>query len=264
MQDSPIIVTGFQRSGTTMIAYILNKHFPKFTNESGIIQEIVKDYAGVLKNIDNITYSRYGEYSNEEVVFKLKGKPGSQAICQLYNQLYDSGITRNKFTQDYGKQRTTVIGQKPSSYVDHEVWGDKITNFAGHLKYLKYVFPKAKIIYVIRNGLDSIASNLRLGWGTEEKLWEKWKIEIEDYLKWSSCDDGYLLIKQEDMLQKGATVYNQLVEFLGKKIDMHHFNSFIYKAEKAENAMRKTTYRYDYLKSIPMVCFNLLEKLGYV
>lgn len=251
--DDPIIITGFQRSGTTAVTYALYKSFPNIINESGIMKMAIDHLLSLDSNFKEHISWRFGVDEDS-----LNWAPASY-IKSLYTQLIDSKVHSLKFTKDYPNQpETTIIDEKPLEPGYWHYWGDKITNAGKIIPLIKEIFPESKIIYVVREPLEVIASNLRLNWfPDEESAWNLWMQEAVEYYKWKK-DIPHLIIRQKELLNFPQNVAGQMTEFLGHQFLEGDFGSFVYKGDKPE---RKTTNPSDYNLTIPSKMVAMVQMM---
>lgn len=148
INDSPILIIGLSRSGTTLLTRIINAH-PKIKilfvytgflrRMNGHFQPFNEKNIARLLNYQKKMYDAYGEtILNEEKIKQIKNFLGYKNIT--YKKIY---MTLMKFLMNLTKD---------------EMWGEKYDGSGKEMDLFLKMFPKGKIILITRNLYDAFAS----------------------------------------------------------------------------------------------------------
>lgn len=188
----PIFIMGMQRSGTSILAIVLL--LPGFTSfgEGHLWFEVVEPFS----RFRNPHYRR----GYRQDVFAL----GQQRnlLLEKYIALAIDQFHRHN------------IPEEPRRWVDKSPGPEAV----GVAPILAEVFPKSQFLFVVRNGIQTVDSGIRLwhdstdifrtmcvGWAKTMSTWRR----VRDQLQ-----DRYLEVRQEDMAQDPDKVAKCLTEFL--------------------------------------------------
>lgn len=91
----------------------------------------------------------------------------------------------------------------------------EITRFAPELR---AALGRCKIIYMIRDGVQVVASGYRLGWGSVETLAFNWKGLLErTRAAMASCPQDYLELRYEQLVLEPAATLDRVLDFCGRE-----------------------------------------------
>jgi hypothetical protein len=193
---SPIIIIGMHRSGTTLVSQLLN--------EAGVHQGVFRDHNSEAFHFLSINQQVLGNSGSswlepkipeEQNWFKISAK-------DLYQIHFQNASPRFSAGTKWG-------------------WKDPRNTFTLSM-YLK-MFPNAKVIHVIRNGMDvALSLKSRNGVLNEPEikdldslafnfnLWEKYIEQGESNRK---LGDRFLAVKYEDLLNNPSTELQRMSRF---------------------------------------------------
>lgn len=80
----------------------------------------------------------------------------------------------------------------------------------------KNLFPKAKFVYIYRNGIDVVNSMMHFGWFSTQEfsvLCEFWAERVFQYDYLRQCENA-VSIRHEDFLTSPGKIFNQLFQYL--------------------------------------------------
>lgn len=205
---APVFVTGFARSGTTWVNYLLNEYF-----DLGMVNEgqFILKYARRLE--------RYGD--------RLPKRVHKKFLRNLQQDDFFAILERNYFIKiDWEKVR---LCEPRFSYLVREILcqiadglgkgriGSKYPEFGRYLALLDVFFPDALILHVIRDGRDCALSHKSLTWGHQNiyaaaRSWSTYVGQVRDYA--SRICNRYLEVRYEDLLLDREGTLQKLGQFL--------------------------------------------------
>lgn len=90
----------------------------------------------------------------------------------------------------------------------------EITRFAPELR---AALGRCRIIYVVRDGVQVVASGYRLGWGSIETLAFNWKGLLErTRAAMAACPEDYLELRYEQLVLEPAATLDRVLAFCGR------------------------------------------------
>lgn len=197
---SPVIIIGMHRSGTSLLSRVFNK--------AGVFQGVFRDHnheAFHFLSINQQTLQKSGnDWLNPSVPEKVNYYSiSAEELYAIHFQISSNRIKRTLSTHRWG-------------------WKDPRNTFTLPM-YLE-LFPKAKVVHLIRDGkevamslkkrndttgevIDERLSDLNFGF----KLWEKYLIQGSSY---RNTMDAFLELRYEDLIQKNESTIKALKGFL--------------------------------------------------
>ena len=210
-KPAPFFIVGAQRSGTTMMRLMLNRH-PEIAVpfESGFIPVFVP------------LLERYGDLSRRENARRLL-----EDIAAYPLQRDRGGLIKNP---------ETILKQPITTYADlidaiftvdararHKVrWGDKTPSYVTDLDVLWSLFPKCRIVHLVRDGRDVALSNRNVEWGIHSLPraaadW-RWKTTLGRKVG-AVVAEHYLELKYEDLVLDPERSLRRVCAFLDATFD---------------------------------------------
>ena len=204
--NPPVLIIGFQRSGTTMARLMINSHpniaVPFETGFFARYQRAAERYGDLsdaenakaaLRDIAGERFAQFGKLITDEDEI-LAARPGSMA------ELIDSVML--SYARRQGKQR----------------WGDKSPEHNEDIDVLATMFPDAKIIHVIRDGRDVALSHKSVSWASRHlpKVAREWNSTtiLCDKIGGLLGSERYLLVHYEDLVRNTETVLRKICTFI--------------------------------------------------
>lgn len=180
--DSGIFVVGCPRSGTTLLRMILDSHPLLCSGEE----------TGFLEEMENI-------------------------VTHRWHQLKHFGLQREEVLTNIRKFFLT-FHHNYCLMMEKNIWIDKSPDYVKNLGFINELFPKCKVIHIIRDGRD-VAASYREKWGRRGffKALCDW---VECVRKGRSASiwlgkDRYFELRYEDLVNNPRMVLNDLIKFLG-------------------------------------------------
>ncbi len=208
--SSPLFIIGSPRSGTTMLAGLL-RHTP--WGEAFETHFIVK-YFRLLPRLGNLSDpTAFGRLA-ERIL-------GERPIAQHKLGLTAQGLYDSLPQHDYASL-VDAIGRAYGVRKGHLSWGDKTPHYITDVDVLHLLYPRAKMLYLVRDGRDVAMSLLERDWGpaTIYTCAQQWQHENEPRPIFSSLRSKGLLhdIRYEDLLAKPHETLAGILSFLGQSI----------------------------------------------
>jgi len=263
MNANPIFIGGF-RSGTTLLINLLGMHpdlAPWFETKS--LCEALR-WMHVIKNPANENFETHYTtpaeptgFSQEAVRQRMLGHiehtfaringalPSGKAQHEKYPIGFDcirysretacAALTdwaaATSATSDYDAVRQatrhliTTLGEQQRLAFNRPVWINKTPEIVRFSQELRDTLGPCKIIYLVRNGLNVVASARKLGWGDIESLAFNWKTLLEHTRNAMRNDPGnYLELRYEDLVSNPQDTLDRVFAFCGQD---PHGNSIV-------------------------------------
>jgi len=212
VDDRPIFVVGFQRSGTTLLQALLGSHsriaappetyfifrIADFADYYGDLQEDV-NLRRALHDLLNPPLPLFDECGFDEERLFERARAGDRT----YPSLFDTMM------RDYAERMSKVR------------WSDKTPGQpAGRVLDL---FPDAQIVHILRDPRDVIASSLETPWtkANAAKLAEEWRrFTLENIAVGRASGEGsYMEVRYEELTRDPDGVLRAICAFLGEVYD---------------------------------------------
>ena len=204
----PLFIVGSPRSGTTVLAGLL-RHTP--WGEAFETHFIVK-YFRLLPRLGNLSDPRtFGRVAQQIL--------GERPIVQRKLGLTPQGLYNSLPQHDYASL-VDAIGRAYGVLKGHRSWGDKTPHYITHVDVLHLLFPRSKMLYIVRDGRDVAMSLLEKSWGpaTIYTCAHQWQHENQPRPTLSALRSKGLLydIRYEDLLAKPHETLAGILSFLGQ------------------------------------------------
>jgi hypothetical protein len=214
----PFFIVGAQRSGTTMLRLMLNRH-PHLAVpfESGFIPEFdgrQKAY-GDLRDMENAAALLRDICKHTKVE---KGRLVEDPRAVLARPIATYGDLVRAIFEAYAARRGKTR------------WGDKTPAYVTELDILWRLFPGCSIIHLVRDGRDVALSLRDLDWGSRHlphvaNDW-RWKTTVAHKVG-AILADNYFEVRYEDLVLRTEATLRRICEFLGEPFhdDLLRFDS---------------------------------------
>lgn len=192
LDNSPVIIYGAARSGTTYLTHLINTHPDIF------ISDETRIFVWAHRAIQKLT--------NEEMAF-FRMRDDFQ------------GYLREAFP-------SLIRGFYSKMFPERRYWGDKNPHYVaddndGCLETILDLFPDARFIHIIRDGRDVVCSGLRGVWKDFDAVHQMWTSHVNRGCAFGRRlpADRYFELRYEDLVRDDVGMARQLFAFLG--IEMH-------------------------------------------
>jgi hypothetical protein len=208
MDETPIFLTGFARSGTTWVNRLMRDYFDAgFVNEGQFI----------LTFGSRIT--RYGDLHTTRCrarFLKDLAKDDFFSILARNYKVYIDWAGVLEKTQGFPEIVKSILLQIARQTGKRRI-GSKYPVFGRHLSLLNALFPDCRVIHVVRDGRDCALSHKRVVWGHQNTYSAAvhWRRYIEIARRHSrNLSDRYLEIRYEDLLMESEKTMRVLENFI--------------------------------------------------
>jgi len=230
-KSSPLFILGSGRSGTTLLQRVLNSH-------SEIC--IWGEHSGFLAQIAEAYFNFSNENFRRNVIIPNKNNPGVEGYLKRIRNPINWSAWYNWLTEDSIKNNFKMFLESffnPAG-LDVSFWGFKEICYGLDdkvLEFLKEVLPDAKFVFVVRNPVDTISSQIAMFYKQDKKdlslLANKWALQNNKYFEFNKNNPGNsVIIRYEDIVSDNEKTLNKLFSFLSlqcaqKQSEIMYFDS---------------------------------------
>lgn len=206
-QDQPLFIVGAPRSGTTLLRTLLNRH-PRIAlcDETYFFYYVYKR-AGAFGDLSKSTNRSHlvDQYLVTDRIKRLELDEG-----KLQEALLDEGDSYAAFFASLLKFFARSKGK--------ERWGEKTPDHALHVDTLLAWYPNCRIIHIIRDPRDVVASLLRMPWGAKSVLANsrRWVQCNEAAVRLQGCEN-YKTIQYEQLTKDPKSELTDICQFVGEE-----------------------------------------------
>ena len=213
LSDQPIFIVGCERSGTTVLRLMLNEHSKialppqtKFSRKLYKRRMLFGDLSNGKNNDKIIDWILERETNIKLIDLKLDNNHlrESWEDCTTIGEI--TGTVFQQYSQTRHKSR----------------WGDKRPYYIRYIPQLLKLYPDARIIHVIRNGHDCIASLKRMPWWNKNSIHSmlNWRHSIRMGVKAAGAfKDQFLEVRYEDIVRHPETQLKKICDFINVKYE---------------------------------------------
>jgi len=237
MSRCPVFLVGAPRSGTTLLAEMLNANCDVFVfNETVFYDALVVAKADCGNDREKL-FATLVEHLCGRIDARLAREEGGRkefgsrfpiAEAEKIKSLFRKRISEEVKGYDKPAQILQTFMEVVASVKGKSVWGEKTPNHLFHLKEILADFPEAKVINVVRNPWDFLISykfawRQRGGKAENQKLYHPFVTSLlwRKYVKggqWLN-DSGYarqcITVRYEDIVADPVGLFSRVYRFLG-------------------------------------------------
>ncbi|MEY4642690.1 MAG: hypothetical protein RLZZ227_2684 [Pseudomonadota bacterium] len=251
MQDIPVFIGGF-RSGTTLLINLLGLH-PQITPwfETRDLCEAVR-WQHVLRHPQQALFENAYCAPAEPAGFTLDAVyhrvllqlrdtqarvSGARASGKAMHERYPLGNDYVRYSQAEaeaavdewragctGSDLARVaaangalirrLGARQQQVHGAGAWINKTPEITRFAPELRAALGRCRMIYVVRDGIQVVASGFKLGWGSVEALAFNWKGLLErTRAAMQQCPDDYLELRYEELVREPAMTLDRVLNF---------------------------------------------------
>ncbi len=211
--EKPIFIVGCPRSGTTILATILNSH-PEIATAT---ETHFFNYISHEKKYDwkNFTEAHFELFLDESriVDFYTLLKITKDELRESFKKTKLSSNPDNNKKQIFNILIETLLEKKAKKF-----FCEKTPQHLQNVEKIIELYPKAKIIHLIRDGRDTVNSLIKMPWRpagllNNSRFWQGY-IKLGKKLEAKLGKDSFVTIKYEDLLKEPETTIKKLCDFL--------------------------------------------------
>ncbi|MBI5742120.1 MAG: sulfotransferase [Nitrospirae bacterium] len=251
----PLFILGCERSGTTLLASLLQ------CSSYGELVEthfITKYY----KHLDN-----YGNLRDKNNLTKLlKDILKTRSVMQ-----WKIRIDLDRFYEELEEfsYREIVhnLCMKMARKNGNRLWGDKTPHFTLDVDILYEIFPNSKYIFIVRDGRDVALSLLNEPWGehnifTCAERWNKYN-RSNQILEQLNNQKQLFFLRYEDLLDNAEKILRDLYKFIDEEFHEKEMNKLIKGIRKGNYNKWKSTMSERQIKVFENTAADTLKRFGY-
>ncbi len=218
---NPIFIIGTERSGTNLIRLILNSHpniaiphpphiLKNFSKLEPLYSDLKKDInykrliKDVIKMVDLHPYPWEIKIDKDKIFNSAK----ERNLINIFFAIYD------QYLESTNKKR----------------WGCKSTFMINHVALIRYYYPQAKFIYMVRDGRDVAVSAKKSIFNHYSVYYvaKLWKEEQQIGIYWLNkiSMNDILLVRYEDLLNDSEKSVKSVCYFLNEPYEKNMLNFF--------------------------------------
>ncbi len=216
MEKPPIFIVGCERSGTTLLRLMLHSH-PEIA---------IPPQTKFLKKL----WKRRLQFG------ALEKNQNREKLIQWFSKNHNRNTKLVDLNLDWDKVRTdlnncpptlgsfvSVIFRRYSLQQGKIRWGDKRPYYIKYLPQLLSLFPSAKIIHIVRDGRDSVASLKKMPWWKKSSIYSmlNWREAIRNGNKAGKNipKNQFFELKYEDLVANTETWLRKICQFIDEPFD---------------------------------------------
>ncbi|HEX9757383.1 MAG TPA: sulfotransferase [Nitrospiria bacterium] len=208
----PIFVVGAARSGTTMLQLIINAH-PKIA----IFGEI--HYFDQILQIKRFIPSMSRDEDLEKFfsfVRRIRAFQFLPGIEEILSGVKDRMLVIKSRTYE-GFYR--ILLEEYAKIKGATRFGEKTPGNVRHIDQLFRIFPNAKVIHIIRDPRDVVASSLKMPDASKDIIIHalSWASDIVLGNHFSNREESYIEVRYEDLTQHPKEEMERLCRFVGEE-----------------------------------------------
>ena len=203
-------ITGLQRSGTTLLSFMLSNHPAVFMDEYSLGFRIMQALNGNYRKV----LPHYLDLSEKEIISRLVEHDYKGRLRQLIDlSLLKEGVSTQELINQSIQQKLKLEGRS--------VWGNKSPGLQHWLPQLLLLVPHTKLIHIVRDGRATAASmhkraRKNLEWSAQR--WVDGNLTALHH-QFILGEDKMLVLRYEDLLSEPESSIKRVCLFLGLEYD---------------------------------------------
>lgn len=212
MNDKPIFVVGFQRSGTTLLQALMGAHpriaappemyfvfrIANFAGRYGDLRDVA-NLRRVIRDALNPPLDTFSQAGFDEERVLERAREGEPTMRGVFEAIMTD------FAERHGKRR----------------WSEKSPGQS--IAQVERLFPDAQLLHIVRDPRDVIASSLETPWTSDDAhgLAHRWRNFTLDNIRrgLKAGPARYFQLRYEDLTREPEAVLRVVFAFLGEQYD---------------------------------------------
>lgn len=202
--DSPIFIVGAGRSGTSILLQALGKHpaILSFPGEAPFLTSIGGNASlfDPILNKENVEYYRSSLKIDIDHLYNLLGKLGIEIAGGKY----------------YGMRNILKSAWTNKSFTSKNHWSAKTAPTEKVANGLLNIYPNARFIYIVRNGIDVVHSRTKFHGFCDNEFQQHchaWSNSITKY-RYLIHHNRAVCVRHENLLSDPVEFFNEIFDFL--------------------------------------------------
>ena len=254
--ERPVFINGMSRSGTTLLVSIFDAHpdgamayesYPRYLHipaDEGIltVEEYIYTYQTLMNYPDNIAFQLLNRSPLKNLMRFAAVTNWTGMTTQQVGELLRAYLTKHHRIPN-ALEALKIVAASARFKVRNqnaEFWGTKCQgNFEDYFS----LWPKARLIYILRNGLDILASQKKTGsFNPDAKaLGKSWRTQLERFVKFCGRNPKYTtaLIQYENLVSDPDSAIQRLcgeigIEFQPQMVRQHEAETTLSKNPRGQ------------------------------
>lgn len=216
--EEPIFIVACPRSGTTILATLLNNHSKiASATETHFFNYVSSQKKYKWKDFDLAQLTEFLDESRINDFFTV-AKLSKEDFISSFEE--DFKIHRD--AEENKKQVFNLMMQELCKAKGKERFCEKTPQHLQNVKKILSIYPKAKIINLIRDGRDTVNSLIKMPWRPEglinnSRFWKKYisyGLKAQDEFE-KSFPESFITVRYEDLLKNPAETMQEITSFVG-------------------------------------------------
>ena len=206
--NTPFFVLGSQRSGTTMLRLMLNRH-----------PRLMVPHESKFMIAFNSRLDEYGDLSDKGNTARLLNDIAQHKAVVAGDLIADTESILSRDVATFPQLIDAIMTEK-ALQMGKPRWGDKTPYYITHIDEIWGLFPRTKIIHLVRDGRDVIVSQRNIEWMSNNlpRLAHDWWWKTTLCHKVGSVRGAkfFLEVKYEDLVIETESTLRKICQFLGE------------------------------------------------
>lgn len=234
--EKPVFINGMSRSGTTLLVSMFDAHpdgamayesYPRYLHvpaDDGVltVEEYIYTYQTLMNYPDNVAFALLNRSPLKNLMrFAAVSSWTGMTLRQTGELLRAYLVDHHRVPDAVEALKIVAASARFKVRAEKaEFWGTKCQgNFADYFS----LWPQARLIYIMRNGLDILASQKTNGSFNPDpnKLGKNWRSQYDKFQEFRSKNPDYTtaFVNYEKLVSDPAATAKQLCEDIGVAYD---------------------------------------------